>query len=92
MKYEEFESLYAKARKIRDEFAPQMRPWFTAEASTWPPIIGFGVPSDSSPVTLATVGLNPSNRGVFAGHVWSAAIWAVAYPQLWQCFCSSQQL
>lgn len=69
MEFADFESLYMTARQVRDEFAPQMGPWFRKGASQWPPVIGFGLPSDGREVKLVTVGLNPSNREIEGGHI-----------------------
>lgn len=72
MEFEEFESLYMRACGIRDEFAQRMRPWFLGDAAQWPPVIGFGLPSDDREVRLVTVGLNPSNREIENGHIQAA--------------------
>jgi len=69
MRFEEFKRLYTTACGIRDEFAPRMGPWFRNGAEQWPPVIGFGLPSDRREVKLVTVGLNPSNREIENGHI-----------------------
>ncbi|MDD9854061.1 MAG: hypothetical protein OXU78_08955 [Deltaproteobacteria bacterium] len=69
MRFEEFKRLYTTACKLRDEFAPQMGPWFRKDASQWPPVIGFGLPSDCRKVKLVTVALNPSNLEIEDGHI-----------------------
>lgn len=69
MEFADFENLYMTARQIRDDFAPQMGPWFRGDAAQWPPVIGFGLPSDCREVKLVTVGLNPSHREIENGHI-----------------------
>lgn len=69
MKFEEFKCFYERACRIRGDFAPQMRTWFRKGASQWPPVIGFGLPSDNRRAELVTVGLNPSNREIENGHI-----------------------
>jgi len=69
MEFGEFKSLYTTACELRDEFAPQMGPWFRKDASQWPPVIGFGLPLDGQKVEMVTVALNPSNLEIEDGHI-----------------------
>lgn len=69
MRFERFEPLLRAAQHVRDAYAPDMAPWFSDAAASWPPVIGFGLPADGVDVTLVTIALNPSNREIELGHV-----------------------
>ena len=69
MNLELFASLFASSLQLRDEFAPQMPPWFTPVSLRWPAVLGFGLPPSGARSSLATVGLNPSNRELARGYV-----------------------
>ncbi|RKH11171.1 hypothetical protein D7V97_11850 [Corallococcus sp. CA053C] len=59
-----FISLFARSLQLRDEFVPQMSPWFEGTSKRWPPVIGFGLPRVGTAAPLVTVALNPSNREI----------------------------